>query len=261
MESFLIGLQFLTRIYITRQTVWTEENFGKSVKYFPLIGAVVGIISAASIGFFYWLTNGQLPILTSALAFMLPIILTGGIHCDGFIDSFDGLFSGREREKILEIMKDSRVGAFGAVSFILLTALEISALIELLQLSIAWSLTAIFSAPIISRLMMVVTIGKFPYARREGMGKAFAKFTTRQTNFFALVSTLLILSPLIFLDMKIFLATILALIISFGFTLYFGNFAVKKIGGVTGDIYGAVSTLIELLVPIIFLLSEILFLW
>ena len=260
MESFLIGLQFLTRIYITRQTVWTEENFGKSVKYFPLIGAVVGIISAASIGFFYWLTNGQLPILTGALAFTLPIILTGGIHCDGFIDSFDGLFSGREREKILEIMKDSRVGAFGAVSFILLTALEISALIELLQLSIAWSLTAIFSAPIISRLMMVVTIGKFPYARREGMGKAFAKFTTRQTNFFALVSTLLILSPLIFLDVKIFLATILALIISFGFTLYFGNFSVKKIGGVTGDIYGAVSTLVELLVPIIFLLSKILIL-
>lgn len=260
MESFLIGLQFLTRIYITRQTVWTEENFGKSVKYFPLIGAVVGIISAASIGFFYWLTNGKLTILTGALAFTLPIILTGGIHCDGFIDSVDGLFSGREREKILEIMKDSRVGAFGAVSFILLAALEISALIELLQLSIVWSLTAIFSAPIISRLNMVVTIGKFPYARREGMGKAFAKYTTRRTILFALATTILILSPLIFLDVKIFLATILALIISFSFTLYFGNFSVKKIGGVTGDIYGAVSTLVELLVPIIFLLSKILIL-
>ena len=254
MESFLIGLQFLTRISITRQTVWAEENFGKSVKYFPLIGAVVGIISAASIGFFYWITKGNLPILTGALSFTLPILLTGGIHCDGFIDSIDGLFSGREREKILEIMKDSRVGAFGAVSFVLLAALEISALIELINFSIEWSLTAIFSAPIISRLMMVVTIGKFPYARREGMGKAFAKYTTRQTIFIALAETILLLTPIIFFDVKIFLTVILALIISFGFTLYFGNFAVKKIDGVTGDIYGATSTIVELIVPIIILL-------
>ncbi|MBQ7629905.1 MAG: adenosylcobinamide-GDP ribazoletransferase, partial [Selenomonadaceae bacterium] len=214
MDAFLIGLQFLTRIYIKRQTVWTEENFGKSVKFFPLIGAVIGIISAASIGFFYFLTEGKLPIFTAAISFALPIIITGGIHCDGFIDSIDGLFSGREREKILEIMKDSRVGAFGAVSLVLLAALEISALIELLKLSIAWSLAAIFSAPIISRLMMVITIGKFPYARREGMGKAFAKFTTRRTIIFAAVTVIFILSPIIFIDTKIFLSTILALIIS-----------------------------------------------
>ena len=251
MESFLIGLQFLTRIYITRQTVWTEENFGKSVKYFPLIGAVIGIISAASIGFFYWLTSGKLSILTGAFAFTLPILLTGGIHCDGFIDTVDGLFSGREREKILEIMKDSRVGAFGAVSLVLLAAVEISAFIEMIQISIVWSLTAIFSAPIISRLMMVVTIGEFPYARREGMGKAFAKYTTWRTIFMALAETILILSPIIFINAKMFAAIMLALIISFGFTLYFGNFAVKKIGGVTGDIYGAVSTLVELIVLII----------
>lgn len=257
MESFLIGLQFLTRIYIARQTEWTEENFGKSVKYFPLIGAVIGIISAALTGIFLVATEGKLPILTAAIAFALPIIITGGIHCDGFIDSVDGLFSGREREKILEIMKDSRVGAFGAVGLILLATLEVSALIELIKLSITWSLAAIFFAPIISRLMMVITIGIFPYARREGIGKAFAKFTTRRTIFFALIETILLLTPVIFFDAEIFLTAILALIISFGFTMYFGNFAVKKIGGVTGDIYGAVSSLVELVVLIIFLLAEI----
>ena len=255
MESFLIGLQFLTRIYITRQTVWTEENFGKSVKYFPLIGAVIGIISAALTGIFYILTGAKLPILTAALAFTLPIIITGGIHCDGFIDSVDGLFSGREREKILEIMKDSRVGAFGAVSLVLLATLEVATLIELFQISLMWSLSAIFSAPIISRLMMVVTIRKFPYARREGMGKAFSKYTTRQTILFATLTAILILSALILVDVKIFLATMSALIISLGFTFYFGNFATKKIGGVTGDIYGATSTLVELIVIFIFILA------
>ena len=256
MKEFLIGLQFLTRISIETQTEWTEENFGRSVKYFPLIGAIVGIISAALIGGFYFATNGKLPILTGTLAFTLPIILTGGIHCDGFMDSVDGLFSGREREKILEIMKDSRVGAFGAVSLILLAALEVSALVELIQISICAALSAIFSAPIISRLMMVITIGKFPYARPQGMGKAFAKYTTRQTLIFAFVTAILILMPLIF-DVKIFLTAMFALIISLTATIYVGNFAVKKIGGVTGDIYGAVSTLIELLVPIIFLLAAV----
>lgn len=256
MKDFLIGLQFLTRISIEMQTEWTEENFGRSVKYFPLIGAIVGIISAVSIGGFYFVTGGKLPILTGALAFALPIILTGGIHCDGFIDSVDGLFSGREREKILEIMKDSRVGAFGAVSLILFAVLEISALVELIQISICAALTVIFSAPIISRLMMVITIGKFPYARPQGMGKAFAKYTTRQTIIFAFVTTILILTPLMF-NVKIFLTAIIALIISFATTIYVGNFAVKKIGGVTGDIYGAVSTLIELIVTIIFLLAAV----
>ena len=257
MESFLIGLQFLTRITIKTQTEWTEENFGKSVKYFPLIGAIIGIISAALTGIFYIVTGGKLPILTGALAFTLPIIITGGIHCDGFIDSVDGLFSGREREKILEIMKDSRVGAFGAVGLILLATLEVATLIELLKISITWTLATIFSAPIISRLMMVLTIGKFPYARREGMGKAFSKYTTNRTIFFALIETILIFTPLIFFDVKLFLTEILAAIISFGFTFYFGNFAIKKIGGVTGDIYGAVSTLVELIVLIIFLLTAL----
>lgn len=252
MKSFLIGLQFLTRISVERQTEWTEENFGRSVKFFPLIGAIVGIIASVLTGFFFFVTGGNLPTLTGAIAFALPILLTGAIHCDGFIDSVDGLFSGREREKILEIMKDSRVGAFGAVSLVLLSALEISALVELARLSIKFFLAGIFCAPIISRLMMVVTIGKFPYARREGMGKAFAKYTTRRTIFFAFATTLIILLPLIFVDEKIFLTAIFALVFALGFTFYFGNFAQKKIGGVTGDIYGAVSTLVELIVLIIF---------
>ena len=106
--------------------------------------------------------------------------------------------------------------------------------------------------------MMVVTIGIFPYARPEGMGKAFAKYTTQRTIIFAALSTILILLPIALIDVKNFLITLTALIISLMFTIYFGNFAVKKIGGVTGDIYGAVATLIELTIPIIFLAANIL---
>ena len=115
MNSFLIGLQFLTRIFVVKQSVWTEKNFGESVKYFPAVGAVLGIFYASIVGAINFFS---LPLFTGAVGFASMIILTGGIHCDGLMDSADGLFSGREREKILLIMKDSRAGSFGVVAMI-----------------------------------------------------------------------------------------------------------------------------------------------
>ena len=122
MNSFLIGLQFLTRIFVVKQSIWTEQSFGESVKYFPAVGAVLGTICAGVVGAINFL---HLPLFTGTIGFASLIILTGGIHCDGLMDSADGLFSGREREKILEIMKDSRAGSFGVVAMILVAAIEI----------------------------------------------------------------------------------------------------------------------------------------
>ena len=251
MNEFLIGLQFLTRIFVVKQSVWTEKSFGESVKFFPAVGAVLGIISAGVVGAINFF---GLPLLTGAVGFASLIILTGGIHCDGLMDSADGLFSGREREKILEIMKDSRTGSFGVVSLILVAALEVSTLAELAKFSTANLCSAIFSAPIIARLMMVVTIGAFPYARSSGMGKAFAKFTTRRTIIFAAGETILLLLPLIFFDEKFFLCAMAASLVAFVAGWKFASFATEKIGGVTGDIYGAVTTLSEMFALITFLL-------
>ncbi len=257
MNSFLIGLQFLTRIFVVRQSVWTERSFGESVKFFPAVGAVLGIICAAVVGALNFFTDGRLPLLTGTVGFASLIILTGGIHCDGLIDSADGLFSGREREKILAIMKDSRAGSFGVVAMILVAALEISTLAELARLSTKILCAAIYSAPIIARLMMVVTIGAFPYARPEGMGKAFALFTTRRTIFFAAVATTILLLPLNIVDEIFFPCAASATLIALAVTWKFATFATKKIGGVTGDIYGAVTTLAEMVAAIIFLVTAV----
>ena len=251
MNSFLIGLQFLTRIFVVKQSIWTEQSFGESVKYFPAVGAVLGTICAGVVGAINFL---HLPLFTGTIGFASLIILTGGIHCDGLMDSADGLFSGREREKILEIMKDSRAGSFGVVAMILVAAIEISTLIELALLSTWFLCAAIYSAPIIARLMMVVTIGAFPYARESGMGKAFAKFTTRRTIIFAAGETLLLLLPLNFISEIFFLCAAVAILIALIITWRFASFSTKKIGGVTGDIYGAVTTLSEMFVLITFLL-------
>ena len=251
MNSFLIGLQFLTRIFVVKQSVWTEESFGQSVKYFPAVGAILGIICAVVVGV---VNHLSLSILTGAIGFTSLIILTGGIHCDGLMDSAYGLFSGREREKILDIMKDSRAGSFGVVAMILIAVIETSTLIELALLSTWWLCAAIYSAPIIARLMMVVTIGAFPYARPTGMGKAFAKFTTRRTIIFATLETILLLLPLYFIGKIFFLCAAAASLIALIVTWKFATFAMEKIGGVTGDIYGAVTTLAELFVLITFLM-------
>ena len=251
MNSFLIGLQFLTRIFVVKQTVWTEESFGESVKYFPAVGAVLGLICSGVVAA---VNHLGLPMLTGAVGFAALIILTGGIHCDGLMDSADGLFSGREREKILEIMKDSRAGSFGVVAMILVAALEVSTLTELARLSTWWLCAAIYSAPIVARLMMVVTIGAFPYARPDGMGKAFAKFTTRRTILFAAGETFLLLLPLVFVSEMFFLSSAAAGGIALLVAWRFASFATEKIGGVTGDIYGAVTTLAELSALITFLL-------
>ncbi|MBR2179996.1 MAG: adenosylcobinamide-GDP ribazoletransferase [Selenomonadaceae bacterium] len=256
MDSFFIGLQFLTRISIVKQTVWTEESFGKSVKYFPAVGAVLGLVYVIIAEILNLLTGGTFQMLTAAVILMLMVILTGGIHCDGFMDTMDGLFSGRDRERMLEIMKDSRVGAFGVVSFVMLSILEFAVLSELSRTSILMLIVAIYSAPIIGRLMMVIMIGCFPYARPEGMGKAFAEYTTRSTIILAIVEALILLSPLILLFAVTVKALLSSLIIALIFTLYFGRFATKKVGGVTGDIYGAVELISEALVLLSFLLSS-----
>lgn len=251
MNSFLIGLQFLTRIFVVKQSVWTEQSFGESVKFFPMVGALLGICYAAIVGAMSFL---NLPLFAGAVGFAAMIILTGGIHCDGLMDSADGLFSGRERDKILEIMKDSRAGAFGVVSMILIAALEVSTLAELAKLSTWFLCTAIYSAPIIGRLMMVVTIGAFPYARQSGMGKAFAQFTTRRTIIFAAGETLLLLLPLMFISEIFFICAASASCVALIVAWKFASFSTEKIGGVTGDIYGAITTLAELFALITFLL-------
>ena len=253
LDSFFIGLQFLTRISVVKQTIWTEEAFGRSVKYFPMVGAVLGLVYVIIAEIFIMLNGGTFPMLTAAVVLMSMAILTGAIHCDGFMDTMDGLFSGRDRERMLEIMKDSRVGAFGVVSFVMLSIFEFAALTELAQLSTAILIAAIYSAPIIGRLMMVITIGGFPYARPEGMGKAFSKYTTHSTVIFAAIEALILLLPLPLMSMIFIKPLLAALASTLAFTWYFGRLATKKVGGVTGDIYGAVTTISEAMVLLIFL--------
>mgnify|MGYP000959513118 FL=1 len=244
MNSFLVGLQFLTRIRIVRQTVWTAEDFGRSTRFFPLVGLVLGICYALAA----WILVSVLGMraLTAALLLILPLLLTGGLHADGFMDTADGVFSGRERERKLEIMKDSRVGSFGVVAFVLLMFLQFALLLDM---SPPLLVPVFFVMPIIGRMAMVLAVSCFPYARADGMGKTFADMADRRTVAIAAVTTSVLVIP-------IGLLATLALVLGVVFTLLFCRWVTAILGGVTGDVYGAATVLTETIVLAVFSLAS-----
>ncbi|MGM9539120.1 adenosylcobinamide-GDP ribazoletransferase [Anaerovibrio sp.] len=249
MDSFFIGLQFLTRIHVVKQTVWTEEAFGKSVRYFPLVGLTLGLVYAAAAwcltaapAFLGW----EPPVhVRAAVLAVLPFLLTGGIHCDGFMDTVDGVFSGRERERMLEIMKDSCTGSFAVVSFGILLLLQYAVLLDMPAGVVP---TAMLVMPVVGRLMMVVGISLFPYARPEGMGKAFGRYADRKSCLWVTAYTLAILAVA---GWQALLSAGAAAI----FSCWCGRYVTGLLGGLTGDVYGTLCTVSELIVLMVYLFT------
>lgn len=233
MKAFLIGLQFLTRLNLVKQTEWTMEGFGRSVLYFPLVGMVIGAFMAL----IWWLLQDRLsPQLIGLLLVAFEFLFTGGLHADGFMDTCDGLFSGRDRERKLEIMKDSRVGSNGVVGFVFLTLLKWQFLANLTG---EYTLILLFIIPTLSRYSLTMSLRLFPYARPEGMGKAFAQYSPSYTLLVSTFWAILLLIPFTWLYALFFGVTI-------ALNLLFNSYITKHLGGLTGDTYGFVIELTEL---------------
>lgn len=232
-KDFFAGLQFLTRISLIKETEWSNIRFGNSVSYFPLVGAIIGLLLAG----IYYLGNMYLSRhFLCALLIVAEIVITGGLHCDGYMDTADGVFSGRGREKMLEIMKDSRVGSNGVVAFVMLVLMKWSLYLDM---SHKFMLITLYSAPIIGRLAMVMVIVCFPYARPEGLGKLFKEYTSYKTLIIATgIGVLLLL-----LINKLMLISAIG---SIFFAYLFAKNVSAKLGGLTGDVYGATTELTEL---------------
>ncbi|HWR40047.1 MAG TPA: adenosylcobinamide-GDP ribazoletransferase [Patescibacteria group bacterium] len=238
-QDFFTGLQFLTRLRLVRQDDWSPAGFGRSVKFFPLVGAVIGLVLAGT----GWLGANLLPPhVLGAVLVLAWVMVTGGLHCDGLMDTMDGVFSGRDRERMLEIMKDSRVGANGVVAFVLTYLLKWSLLVDL---PVPMLVPALFTAPVAARMAMVMAISAFAYARPDGMGKAFAVYAGRPTQIFAVLSAALLLAPLGWPAVAGGVSAAL-------FALLFGRYVSCRLGGLTGDVYGAVAELSEVVVLVAF---------
>lgn len=230
MKSFLIALQFLTRIHLTDRGVWSDTEFGASILWFPLVGTLTGCILAALNGTAAFLFS---PLLTAGLTVAAWYCLTGGLHADGFMDTADGIFSGRSRERMLEILKDSRVGSTGVTAFFFLAVFKIFSLVEILS---PWQL--LVAVPAATRFAALFSILKFPYARSEGLGKAFGQYAPPH----ALRKSLAVnIVPLLLVGVMYIPVLMAAVII----TVFANRYICKRLGGVTGDTYGAVIEFTE----------------
>lgn len=234
MKQFLIALQLLTIIPVKTKGSIEDKELGKSAAFFPLIGAVQGIILVGANIFFSLLFPLD---VVSALILIALMLTNGGFHLDGFADTVDGLAGGSTKEERLHIMKDSSIGAIGVMAIILLLLLKFLAINSL---NIDSKNYILFLLPVIGRWSMVAMAYWADYAREgSGLGKAFTEYTGIREFFIA--TTLAILFSLFFLRLKVLAYLIILLFTVYVITVFFK----KKLGGVTGDVLGFQSEAAE----------------
>lgn len=239
----LIGIiQFMTRIPIPIDTGF-DEDFHRSIIYFPIVGLVLGIcyLLVAQLGLA--LFN---PYITAVLVLASEVILTGGLHLDGLGDSFDGLYSYRDKEKILEIMKDSRLGTNGLLAILIVFLLKVGFLNSLLEQNILWP---ILTMPVVARSMQVIACYRTKTPREKGMGNIFiGKVSTSYLIGVMMLMLGINLGSMYLMEGQILYAReiITLLIMAVGVKLFVRS-VYKKIDGITGDILGCICELSELM--------------
>lgn len=240
---FFAAIAFFTRIPIPKWVKFTEKVQRQLSLYFPVIGWIVGGICAGSFLGFSQLLSKELSIL---LCMIVGIFLTGALHEDGFADICDGFGGGWTKEKILLIMKDSSVGAYGAIGLIFLFASKFLILREIPILLIAPTMLLSHS---ISRGIAITLLFSHEYARTDDSSKSrsvIKKFTV----FELFLVLLLALIPFAFFQNLVFLLSIVPLLFA---QFFLGRFFQNKIQGYTGDCLGASQQILEILFYLSFL--------
>lgn len=233
MKPFLTALTFLTVIKINLK----DYDLENAPFFFPLIGFLIGVPA-------YLFLQSDI-YLKEVLTLLYLIIITGALHLDGLSDTCDGIFSHRDRSKKLEIMKDSRIGAVGSISLILIILTKYELLKTVLPSFIPISL-------FFGRFVGILFISSLPYARADGTGKPFENFNILSKNQFLFYLIASFLPILFILKFSTFLiVTTCAILLSYFFSKCF----LKLLGGYTGDTVGAVIEVSE--VSILYLMVVI----
>ena len=244
LKIFFTALMFFTRIPGPQWVGFSDENLEKSTKYFPLIGMIVGTIAA----FVYCISQLFLPgSISIVLSLSAGILATGAFHEDGLADVCDGFGGGWSKEKILEIMKDSRIGTYGVVGLALVLLSKYVLSVELTQISGIYFISVIILGHTLSRLNATSVILVYQYTRDDSTSKTkpLAK-TLTMANY--LVAFFIGIVPLILISFiwSYYISIIVLPLILL--TVYLGSYFKKWIGGYTGDCLGAVQQLSEILI-------------
>ena len=247
LRLFFIALQFFTRLPIPRWVGFQPEWLHPASRYFPLVGCVVAAVAAAV----YALAALVLPAPVAAvLSTAASIYVTGAFHEDGFADTCDGFGGGLTRERVLEIMKDSRVGAYGAIGIVCMLGAKCTALA---MLPPAGAIGALFLAHPLSRLAAVSLIWRMDYARAEGKSKPMAQ-QMRGGEFGIAAITALLPAAALAATGLLTPATALACVGAAALAaVWLARTFHARIGGYTGDCLGAVQQLAEVAIYLVIL--------
>ncbi len=243
-RRFLIAVQFLTRLPVPRSLNSSETDIGKAAAFFTLVGVIVG--GGAALVFLG--LQRILPLPASVFcAIAFAAFITNGFHEDGLADSFDGFGGGWTKDRVLEIMRDSRIGTYGTLALIFVILGKFNFLSVLPQGQIWRWLIVAHTA---SRWTILPLCTYLPYARAEGQGKLVAK----QVGILEIIiGTVTLLLVLILLPWQ---AALVALLGTSLVTLVSGLYFRSRIQGITGDCLGATNQLTEI---VLYLTAVILF--
>ena len=250
MKKILLAFQFLTIIPLRDIGAVSEREIGKTTAFFPLVGAVQGILLVISSALFLQVLPAE---VSNGLTLLMMIIINGGLHLDGLADTFDAIASRKDREKKLAVMKESAVGPFGVAAIVFAILLKYLLLNAAFGMSLDAYYLSLLLMPIFSRWAMVTAIFHGKSARRDGLGRIFIEHTG--------VKELITASGLaLFISVAALLAAgqgyqfsvlssqfLVVLPVLYAFALASVWFCGKTFGGMTGDTFGAVSEISEIL--------------
>lgn len=235
-REFLIALQFLTIFSIRKTLPFDEVGFGRSAAFFPLVG---GLIGGLVWGIDLLLTPVCPSTIRSVLLTTVLAIFSRGLHLDGLADSADGLCGGRDRQHRLDIMKDSRIGTFGALALVGVLLLKVRAL-DLLAGETR--MHALLLAPMLSRWAHVGMASHSCPARDEGLGALLIRNVHQREVLWASASALVV-TLLLTGSAGLWLSALVV-----GMTRAVTRVSHQRLGGVTGDMFGATGELVETVV-------------
>jgi adenosylcobinamide-GDP ribazoletransferase len=234
MKPLLAAIRFLTILPLPGSWGTAEADLARSVPWFPVIGLLLGGVAAAVA---WALALAAPPMVVAAVTVIVLLSFSGCLHLDGLADTADGFLSARSRERILEIMKDSHVGAMGVIVILCVLLLKFASLASL-PVKEPWP--AVWLMPLAGRCALVMHMALLPYARPEGLGAVFYRCRPRWAAVWAAAVLAAAAYGLLGLDgaLKVWVACIAV-------TLAFSAYVFGKIGGATGDTLGAVCEIVE----------------
>lgn len=237
------AVRFFTRLPVPAWVGHSQEQLDRSARYFPLVGALVGVIGAA-------VTEGAALLLPASIAILLgmaaTLLVTGAFHEDGLADACDGFGGGWEKSQVLTIMKDSRIGSYGALAIGMALLLKFNALAEIDAVAPMPGLALVLvAAHAASRLAPVLLMRALDYVREDETAKT--KPLAKSMDNIGLVLALVFgLAPCLLLALNATSAALAALAGVALTTLMAGLYFRHRIGGYTGDCLGASQQLAEL---------------